>query len=66
MFGYIKKSKVLEIIENGEKQLLNTQNKVVLMDKTNFTKHDHIDWRDSIKKLEGGMIALKDLKKHFR
>ena len=66
MFGYIRKSKVLEIIENGEKQLLNTRNKVVLIDKTNFTKHDHIDWRDSIKKLDGAMIALKGLKKYFR
>ena len=66
MFGYIKKSKVLKIIDKGEEQLRANQEMVIRFKSNELTEDDKLDFRDSIKKFEGGLLALKGLKKHFQ
>lgn len=66
MFGYIKKTKVLEIIQKGEEQLMANQEMVLRFKSEGLTENERIEFRDSIKKFEGGLLALKGLKKHFQ
>ena len=66
MFGYIKKSRVLKIIEKGEEQLRANQEMVIRFKSNELTEDVKLDFRDSINKFEGGLLALKALKKHFQ
>lgn len=63
MFGLIRKSKVLNIIEKGQDQLIDKQLEIENMKGT--TKEQNLDIRDSINRLKGGIDALKFLKRHF-
>ena len=62
MFGFIRKSKVLKIIEGGEAQLQAKQLEVI-EGKYPCTNDEY---KKSIYKFEGGIIALNGLKKHFK
>lgn len=63
MFGYIKKSRVLKIIEKGQEQLRDKRDELVLSRPTNdFEKQDFVD---SLNRLDGGIYFLECLKKHF-
>lgn len=66
MLGYIKKKKVLKIIENAHSQVLEAQSNIVLLDKEGCSEKDFAEWRDSYKELDGAMKALNDLKKNFQ
>lgn len=66
MFGYIKKSKVLKIIEEKQKELSDKETDRVLNVETLKAECEIIDFLESINKLKGGVYYLECLKKHFK
>lgn len=65
MFGYIKKKKVLDIINTGQRQLYDKQNQIILENNPENKEIDSQDLLISINRLEGGIYFLERLKKHF-
>lgn len=67
MFGFIRKSKVLKIIENGQAQLKEELNNVATKnfgsELADITKEE---WLESSNRLNGGIHVLECLKKHFK
>lgn len=67
MFGFIRKSKVLKIIENGQAQLKEAHNNIPTKnfgsELVDMTKEE---WLESFNKINGGIHALECLKKHFK
>ncbi len=64
MFGYIKKSKVLRIIQNGQEQLREKENQLILNGAPE-DESEKLEVFESICKLDGGIYFLECLKKHF-
>lgn len=65
MFGYIKKEKVLSIIDKGEVQLTTCLIEVMELNDKDYNTKQLQEIRDSIKKIEGGLHTLESLRKHF-
>ena len=66
LFGYIKKSKVLEIIDNGIEQLRDKETDIVLNTDICKCEKDRLDFSEAINKVRGGIYFLDHLKKHFK
>ena len=66
MFGYIKKSKVLKIIERGQEQLRDKETDIFLNLEAPKSECEVRDFSEAINKLKGGIYYLECLKKHFR
>jgi hypothetical protein len=65
LFGYIRRSKVLKIIDNGIEQLRNKETDVLLNTDVCKNEKDRLDFSEEINKLRGGIHFLECLKKHF-
>ena len=65
MFGYIKKSKVLKIIDNGIEQLFDKENDIRLNTDILKTEQEKLDYCEAINRLKGGQYFFKCLKRHF-
>lgn len=64
MFGYIKKNKVLKIINNGLDQFTDLELRVLNMTKEE-REQDKEDYKRSINEINGAKRALQGLIKHF-
>lgn len=61
MFGYIKKSEVIKMIEKGQMQLREKEENLLLNYRP-ITEEEIRDWNESINKLKGGIYFLECLK----
>lgn len=61
MFGYIKKSEVIKMIEKGQMQLREKEENLLLNYRPR-TEEQIRDWNESINKLKGGVYFLECLK----
>jgi hypothetical protein len=66
MFGYIRKSKVLKIIDNRIEQLRDKETDILLNTDICQNEKDRLDFSEAINKVRGGMYFLECLKKHFK
>lgn len=66
MFGYIKKTEVLRIIEQGQEDLRNKETDIIVNIPRPKTRSEKRDYLESINKLKGGVYFLECLKKHFK
>ncbi len=64
MFGYIKKSKVLRIIQNGQEQLREKENQLILNGAPE-DESEKLEVFESICKLDGGIYFFRMSKKTF-
>lgn len=66
MLGYIRKSKVLKIINDGIEQLENKETDILLNTEVCKNEQDRLDFSEAINKIRGGKYFLECLKKHFK
>ena len=66
MCGYIKKSKVLDIINKGQDQLKEKEYEIVLTGEKPKNDIETRDFLEAINKLKGGYYFLETIKKHFK
>jgi hypothetical protein len=59
LFGYIRKSKVLKIIDNGIEQLRDKETDVLLNTEICKDENDRLDFSEAINKLRGGDSFLR-------
>jgi hypothetical protein len=66
LFVYIRKSKVLKIIDNGIEQLRDKETYVLLNTDVCKDEKDRLDYSEVINKLRGGIHFLECINKHFK